>query len=67
MMNRYVSTLAFAIALYSAPALAQHGHGAGGGMGSGQTCVEALVSTPAAEGAESSGERVQLGKIPDSH
>jgi hypothetical protein len=37
MKSTYILVLAFAVALYCAPAIAQHGHpgGAGGGMGSG--------------------------------
>jgi len=41
MKHRCVSTLAFAVALYYAPAFAQHGHGVGGGSGMGSSHANA--------------------------
>ncbi len=60
MKHGCVSTLAFAIALYCAPALAQHGHGAGGGMGSSHASANANSA-----GANGSSAAATHGKTMD--
>src|SRR5216684_7951467 len=60
MKHRCVSTLAFAVALYCAPAFAQHGHGVGGGSGMGSSHASAN-----ANGANGNGAAATHGKTMD--
>ena len=58
MKHACVSTLAFAVALYCAPAFAQHGHGVGGGSGMGSGHANA-------SGANGNGAAATHGKTMD--
>src|SRR5258708_39377130 len=58
MKHACVSTLAFAVALYCAPAFAQHGHGVGGGSGMGSSHAHA-------SGANRNGASATHGKTMD--
>ena len=60
MKHGYVSSLAFAVALYCAPAFAQHGHGVGGGSGVGSSHASANSA-----GAKGSGAAATHGKTMD--
>ncbi len=60
MKHGYVSSLAFAVALYCAPAFAQHGHGVGGGSGMGSSHASANSA-----GAKGSGAAATHGKTMD--
>ncbi len=60
MKHGCVSTLAFAVALYCAPAFAQHGHGVGGGSGMGSSHASANSA-----GGKGSGAAATHGKTMD--
>jgi len=62
MKHGCVSTLAFAVALYCAPAFAQHGHGVGGGSGMGSSHASANANS---SGANRSSAAATHGKTMD--